>query len=64
MPSGHPEGLPDLFLDRTLGRVQVPTLLRAAEHFLSVIDEIDVSCREAGPFLYAVSSSGLRRIDL
>lgn len=30
MPSGHPEGLPDLFLDRSLGRVQVPTLLRAA----------------------------------
>lgn len=30
MPSGHPVGLPDLFLDRSLGRVQVPTLLRAA----------------------------------
>ncbi len=29
MPSGHPQGLPDLFLDRSLGRVQVPTLLRA-----------------------------------
>lgn len=26
----HPAGLPDLFLDRSLGRVQVPQLLRAA----------------------------------
>ena len=25
----HPEGLPDLFVDRSLGRVKVPTLLRA-----------------------------------
>ena len=29
MPRGHPAGLPDLFLDRSLGRRQVPTLLRA-----------------------------------
>ncbi len=26
----HPAGLPDLFLDRSLGRVKVPMLLRAA----------------------------------
>lgn len=26
----HPAGLPDLFLDRSLGRRQVPALLRAA----------------------------------
>ena len=26
----HPNGLPDLFLDRSLGRIKVPTLLRAA----------------------------------
>lgn len=26
----HPDGLPDRFLDRSLGRVQVPRLLRAA----------------------------------
>ena len=25
----HPAGLPDLFIDRSLGRVQVPRLLRA-----------------------------------
>ena len=25
----HPAGLPDLFLDRSLGRIQVPALLRA-----------------------------------
>jgi hypothetical protein len=27
----HPAELPDLFIDRSLGRIQVPTLLRAAE---------------------------------
>lgn len=26
----HPDALPDLFLDRSLGRIVVPTLLRAA----------------------------------
>jgi hypothetical protein len=26
----HPDGLPDLFIDRSLGRIQVPALLRAA----------------------------------
>jgi hypothetical protein len=26
----HPAGLPDLFIDRSLGRIQVPQLLRAA----------------------------------
>jgi hypothetical protein len=26
----HPVGLPDLFVDRSLGRIRVPTLLRAA----------------------------------
>jgi hypothetical protein len=26
----HPDGLPDLFIDRSLGRVQVPALLRQA----------------------------------
>ncbi len=26
----HPDGLPDLFLDRSLGRVKVPALLRAS----------------------------------
>lgn len=27
---GHPPGLPDLLLDRSLGSVQVPRILRAA----------------------------------
>ena len=27
---GHPDGLPDLFLDRSLGRRQVASLLRAS----------------------------------
>ena len=26
----HPDGLPDLFIDRSLGRIKVPQLLRAA----------------------------------
>ncbi len=28
--AGHPSGLPDLLLDRSLGSIQVPALLRAA----------------------------------
>ena len=35
-----------------------------AEQFLAVIDDIAMRCREPGPFLYAVSGSGLRRIQL
>lgn len=137
MTSGHPVGLPDLFLDRSLGRVQVPTLLRAAglrvrtlseeygipadedvpdtqwlahagqsgwpvlmkderiryrpveraaviafgvqafcltngnlraaamaQQFLAVIDEITTACGRPGPFLYVVSPSGLRGVEL
>jgi hypothetical protein len=30
MSPEHPSGLPELFLDRSLGRVQVPRILRAA----------------------------------
>jgi hypothetical protein len=134
---GHPNGLPDLFLDRSLGRRQVPELLRAsglrlqtlsevygtpadegvadvdwlelagtngwvvlmkdqriryrpverealiahgvrafcltggnlraadmAAHFLAAIDVITAACAQPGPFLYAVSPRGLRRLDL
>lgn len=134
---GHPDGLPDLFLDRSLGRRQVPDLLRAAglrlqtlseaygipadedvadvdwlelagtrgwvvlmkderiryrpserralvdyevmafcltsgnlraqqmaELYLNSIDAITAACRRHGPFLYAVSASGLRALDL
>lgn len=137
MQRRHPEGLPDLFLDRSLGRQQVPTLLRAAglrvhtlsevygipadervedvdwlaragregwpvlmkdgriryrpaeraavlEHhvqafclasgnvraaimakqYLALLDKITDVCRSPGPFLYVVSSIGLRRINL
>ena len=35
----HPDGLPDLFLDRSLGRVRVPALLRAAELRLVTLSE-------------------------
>ncbi len=137
MASGHPQGLPDLFLDRSLGRRQVPNLLRAAglrlrtlaevygvpadeqvqdvdwlgragdegwavlmkderiryrpaeraaviahgvrafcltsgnlraaamaHQYLSTLDDIAAACQQPGPFLYAVSTTGLRRVDL
>ena len=137
MPAGHPEGLPDLFLDRSLGRRQVPALLRGAglrlhtlaevcgvpagedvedtewlelagqrgwpvlmkderiryrpseraavvahrvqafcltsgnvraaamaEQYLTVIGDLAQACTRPGPFLYAVSARGLRRLDL
>ena len=35
----HPSGLPDLFLDRSLGRIKVPTLLRAAGLRLVTLSE-------------------------
>jgi hypothetical protein len=35
-----------------------------ATHYLAVIDEIATACRTPGPFLYAVSRDGLRRVDL
>ena len=35
----HPAGLPDLFIDRSLGRVQVPALLRAAGLRLTTLAE-------------------------
>ena len=134
---GHPAGLPDLLLDRSLGSVQVPRILRAAGlrlqtlvhvygspadervedpewlrhagqrdwavfmkdqriryreverapvldshvrafclssgilkspemagHFLARLHEIASACAEAGPFLYSVTHSEIRRIDL
>jgi hypothetical protein len=35
----HPDGLPDLFVDRSLGRVRVPELLRAAGLELVTLSE-------------------------
>jgi hypothetical protein len=40
MTVGHPEGLPELFLDRSLGRRQVPDLLRAAGLRLRTLAEV------------------------
>jgi PIN like domain len=37
---GHPDGLPGLFLDRSLGRRQVPDLLRAAGLQLQTLAEV------------------------
>jgi hypothetical protein len=133
----HPTRLPEYFLDRSLGRIQVPALLRAAglqlrtlaevygvpadeevsdvewltragqegwpvlmkderiryrsaergavlasgvrafclvkgnlhaaamaELFIGAVEDITNACQEPGPFLYTVSSGGLRRTDL
>ena len=35
----HPAGLPDIFLDRSLGRIKVPALLRAAGLRLTTLAE-------------------------
>jgi len=35
-----------------------------AQQFLAVIDQIGDACAESGPFLFAVSAGGLRRLDL
>lgn len=35
----HPDALPDLFLDRSLGRIRVPELLRAAGLRLTTLAE-------------------------
>jgi len=137
MAAGHPDGLPDLFLNRSLGRRQVPAMLRGAglrlhtlaevygvpadqdivdtawlqlagqrgwpvlmkderiryrpaeraalvahhvqafcltggnlraavmaEQYLAVINDLARACETPGPFLYAVSARGLRRLDL
>ncbi|CAN5313950.1 hypothetical protein BH24ACT10_BH24ACT10_19480 [soil metagenome] len=40
MSAGHPEGLPNLFLDRSLGRRQVPALLRDAGLRLHTLAEV------------------------
>jgi hypothetical protein len=137
MAGRHPQGLPDLFIDRSLGRIQVPLLLRSAglrihtlaevfgvpadekvtdvewltkagdegwpvlmkderiryrpaeraalvsakvqafclikgnlraapmaEIFIGAINAIATACQSPGPFLYAASTTGLRRIDL
>ena len=59
----HPDELPDLFIDRSLGRIKVPALLRAeglrlvtlAEHYGVPADEPTSS-----GLSYAASASGLR----
>ena len=40
MVTGHPAGLPPLFLDRSLGRRQVPELLRGAGLQLQTLSEV------------------------
>ena len=35
-----------------------------AEQYLAVIDDLARACETPGPFLYAVSARGLRRLDL
>lgn len=36
----HPAGLPDLFIDRSLGRIQVPEILRGARLRLRTLAEV------------------------
>lgn len=40
MADGHPAGLPELFLDRSLGRRQVPALLRSTGLRLRTLSEV------------------------
>lgn len=40
MSTGHPDGLPELFLDRSLGRHRVPSLLRTAGLRLRTLAEV------------------------
>ncbi|MGH3770194.1 MAG: hypothetical protein ACRDRW_02135 [Pseudonocardiaceae bacterium] len=40
MAAGHPDGLPELFIDRSLGRRQVPDLLRASGLRLRTLAEV------------------------
>lgn len=40
MAGGHPEGLPELFIDRSLGRRQVPDLLRSEGLRLRTLAEV------------------------
>jgi hypothetical protein len=35
-----------------------------AARYLLVLDQLADACRQSGPFLYAVSEGGLRRLDL
>lgn len=70
----HPDGLPELFLDRSLGRIQVPRLLRAtglrlvtlAEHYGIPADEnvADITwLRDAGraDWVVLMKDSRIRR---
>lgn len=45
----------------TSGNLRAATM---ASHYLAVMDQISVASHEPGPFLYAVSRDGLRRVDL
>lgn len=40
MADGHPAGLPALFIDRSLGRHQVPTMLRGAGIHVHTLAEV------------------------
>jgi hypothetical protein len=74
----HPDGLPELFLERSLvertavldHRVRAFCLssgnLRAAEmaqRFIDMLDQITEACSQPGPFLYTVSASAFAGCD-
>ena len=57
----HPAGLPDLFLDRSLGRITVPRLLRAAGlRLLTLSEHYGIPADEVVPDEEWLELAGLR----
>ncbi len=57
----HPDGLPELFLDRSLGRIQVPSLLRAAGlRLVTLAERYGVPADEQVPDEQWLADSGNR----
>ncbi|MCA1707953.1 MAG: hypothetical protein LC808_33625, partial [Actinobacteria bacterium] len=57
----HPDGLPELFLDRSLGRIQVPALLRGAGlRLVNLAERYGVPADEAVPDKQWLADAGHR----
>jgi len=58
----HPDGLPELFLDRSLGRIQVPALLRAAGlRLVTLAERYGIHADEGIPDEQWLADAGQRR---
>jgi hypothetical protein len=58
----HPDGLPDLFLDRSLGRVKVPSLLRdAGLRLITLAEHYGIPADEHIPDAEWLELAGRRR---